>query len=150
MSRTLNMATLAIAVASILAGAVIAVLPAMVLALVHLFYNSAGGVLILLGNLLMLLPHPALPSAPGGSSLPYFQMLQDHLGAVLFRSLSGTILCCAAFAILINDDRQDRRLAAIVTACCGLAALIAGHDVAIVLTPAIAVGLLRLARSVKP
>jgi hypothetical protein len=138
---------LAIAVASTLAGAVIAILPAMILALVHLFYNSAGGVLILLGHLLMLLPHPAFSPSAGGPSLPLFQTLEDHLGEVLFRSLSGTVLCSIAFAILINDDRQERRFAWPVTACCGLAALIAGHDAAIALTPAIAVGVLRLVRS---
>jgi hypothetical protein len=138
---------LAIAVVSTLAGAVIAILPAMIVTLVHLFYNSAGGVLILLGNLLMLLPHPAILPGAGGPSLPLFQMLEDHFGEVLFRSLSGAILCSIAFVTLINDDRQERRVAWAVTACCGLAALIAGHDVAIALAPAIAVGLLRLVRS---
>jgi hypothetical protein len=146
MSRTLRLALLAIAVASTLAGAVIAILPALVLALVHLFYDSAGGVLILLGHLLMLLLQPALTPSAGGSSLPVFQMLRDHPEMVLFRSLTGAILCSVAFVILINDRGQERRFAWAVTACCALAALIVGHNAAIALLPAIAVGLLRLVR----
>ncbi len=147
MSRPLRLAILAIAVASTLAGAVIAILPALVLALVHLFYDSAGGVLILLGNLLMLLLHPAFAPGAGGSSLPVFQMLEDHWGIVLFRSLTGAILCSMAFAILINDRGQEKRFAWGVTICCALAALIVGHNAALALVPAIAVSLLRLVLS---
>ncbi|MEA2776528.1 MAG: hypothetical protein QOF90_1934, partial [Acetobacteraceae bacterium] len=58
MRQILRVSILVIAVASALAGAVTAVLPALVVALVTLFYNSAGGALILLGDLIGLLPYP--------------------------------------------------------------------------------------------
>lgn len=116
----------------------------MALALIHLFYDSAGGVLILLGNLLKLLPHPDLPTGSGGSSLPIFQRLEDNMGVVLFRSLASAILCSTAFVILVSVRRQERRLAWLVAASCIVAALLAGHGAGIALVPAIAVSLLRL------
>ncbi|HVY15181.1 MAG TPA: hypothetical protein VHB27_08140 [Rhodopila sp.] len=134
---------LAVAAASILAGAVIAILPALILSLVHLFYDSSGGILILLGNLLKLLPHPAFTPGAGGG-LPIFQALEDHVGLVLFRSLTGAVLCSIAFTMLIA-----RRRGWLVAACCCVAGLIAGHGAilalipAIVFAPAIAVGQFR-------
>jgi hypothetical protein len=51
MLRILRLSALIVAVASAFAGAVTAVLPALVVGLVTLFYNRAGGALTFLGNL---------------------------------------------------------------------------------------------------
>jgi hypothetical protein len=136
MSRRLHVVALAIAAASTLAGAVVAIFPALVIGVVTLFYDSAGGVLILLGSLISLLPHP--PATPqGGSALPIFQTLETGTGAVLLRSITATISCTMAFALLIASPRRaDRRIWLIIGSCCVVASIAGEHAVAMTLLPA--------------
>jgi hypothetical protein len=148
--KVFRRAGLAIAIASTAAGAIIAILPALVVAIVNLFYDSAGGVLILLGSLITLLPHPALAPAGGGSSLPAFQTLDAHVGLVLLRSLSATVLCSAAFAAIAGECRRGSRTPWLTVAGGSLgAAIIAGHAAAIALSPAIAISVFHLARATR-
>ncbi|HYZ21082.1 MAG TPA: hypothetical protein VE690_02890 [Rhodopila sp.] len=139
----------AVAGASALAGAALSVLPALVVALVTLFYNSAGGLLILLGSLINLLPRPSVPGA-GASSLPMFQVLQTGTAAVLSRSAAGTILCAAAFVLLVTPSRRQSRLVWLgITACAVLAAILGGRIIAWTLAPAIALGAAQAAASLR-
>ncbi|MEA2740729.1 MAG: hypothetical protein QOH05_4036 [Acetobacteraceae bacterium] len=143
--RVLDLAVLGIAIASILAGAAISVLPALVIGMVDLFYNSAGGVLILLGSLANLLPHVAVSGA-GGSGLPVFQTLGTNTAVVLLRSATGTVLCSIAAAMILasSPDRSHRSWLTIGL-CCLAAAIVGGSAVAWALVPALAVSAFRLA-----
>jgi len=133
--RFLSVAALAVAVASVTAGAVLAILPALVLGLVTLFYDSAGGVLILLGSLVNLLPHPVVPGA-GASSLPEFQMLRSDAALVLLRASIATVACAVAGAMMVARDRRPWVVSGL---CCGAAAVAGGREVALALIPAIIV-----------
>src|SRR6201996_9491745 len=129
---------LVVALTSLLAGAAIAVLPAMVLGLVKLFYNSAGGILILLGSIVNLLPHPSgAGSGAGSSDLPMFQLLTTSTTAVIIRSAAATVLCAIALMLLIAPDRRQARQSWLTAGLCSvLAALTGGELVALVLVPA--------------
>ena len=114
-------------------------MPALVVGIVELFYNSAGGFLVLLGRLVNLVPHP--PTAgQGGSSLPALQVLGTETGFVLARSVIGTALCAIA-AVLLLASRSDRREPSwlAVGICCVLGAVAGGWIVAATLVPALAV-----------
>ena len=135
MRRFLAFAALAVALASIVAGAVLSILPALVLGLVTLFYDSAGGVLILLGSLINLLPHPVVPTS-GSSPLPEFQMLRSDAAFVLLRASIATVACAVAGAMMVARDRRPWIVSGL---CCGAAAVAGGWEVALVLIPAIVV-----------
>lgn len=126
----------ALAIVSALAGAVVSLLPAVVIALVNLFYNSAGGVLILLGSLISLLPFPAGAGTGGSSHLPYFQTLGSSVLLVAARSVGATGLCCLGFALLVGGGRRPAWPA--IIACCAGAALLGGTDTAVAVAPAAA------------
>jgi hypothetical protein len=137
MPRMLRLAALAIAAASAMAGAVAAVLPALVLGFASLFYNGAGGALIFLGNLIGLLPHP-LGVIQGPSSLPIFRQLDT--GAVVLLSVAATVLCSVAAALVVAPIGDgDRRPWLVVGLCCLVAAIAGGHSVALCVVPAVAV-----------
>ena len=142
MRRFLGLAPLAVVFASVTVGAVLSIFPALVLGLVTLFYDSAGGVLVLIGSLISLLPHPVVPGA-GSSSLPEFQMLRSDAGLVLFRAAISTVSCAVAGAMMIARDRRPWVISGL---CCGVAAIAGGWEVALALMPAIGVcagGLIR-------
>ncbi len=116
-------------------------MPALVVGIVELFYNSAGGFLILLGGLINIVPRPALPGGGGGgSSLPVFQVLGTETGLVMVRSVTGTVLCVVAAALLISSGaaRKEPRWW-LVGGCCFLAAIDGGWIVGLTLVPALAV-----------
>jgi hypothetical protein len=138
MQNSSRYAVFAVALVSLLAGAAIAVLPAIVVGLVNLFYNSAGGILILLGAIVNLLPHPTGPAPGSGSAdLPVFQLLTTSTTAVVARSAAATILCAGAFMLLIAPDRRRyRRTWLTAGLCCLMAGLVGGELVALVLMPA--------------
>ncbi|HEY0185676.1 MAG TPA: hypothetical protein VGC09_22975 [Rhodopila sp.] len=145
MRRVLDLSVLVVAIASILAAAAISVLPALVVAMVNLFYNSAGGVLILLGSLASLLPNMAV-SGPGSSGLPVFQTLGTNTAMIVLRSAAGTVLCSIAAAmILAPPPSRTRRSWLRIGLCCLAAAIVGGQPVAWALVPALAVSALRLA-----
>jgi hypothetical protein len=128
-----------IAVASAFAGAVVALLPALVLAMVSLFYNSFGGVLIFLGSLLSLLPHPVMPGE-GGSWLPVFPQLDADNTVILIRSVVATVLCfLASTAMVASWGKQDLPLWLRFGLLCLLAAIAGGGSVAWLVLPAIAI-----------
>lgn len=111
----------------------------MVLAAVTLFYDSAGGVLIFLGSVLNLLPHPAVQNH-GGSSLPLFQRLDTDNTIILLRSAGATVLTFIAGMTMIASWRdQDRRFWLIFGGLCTFAALAGGWTVACAVAPAIAI-----------
>lgn len=130
---------------SMLAGAVLSVLPALVVGLVRLFYNSAGGVLILLGSLIDLLPRPGgigpggigpAGVGPGGGGMPAFQALDTDTTTVLMQSVLGTVLCAAAFVIvLMAARRRDLSLPFAAAICALAAARLGGRNVAMALAP---------------
>jgi hypothetical protein len=141
MPRILRLGALAVAVASALAGAVAAVLPALVVGFVSLFYNGAGAALIFLGNLIGLLPHP-FAAVQGTSSLPAFQQLGTNVDAVVLRSVAATILCSVAVAIAVAPaGGRNSRSWLVVGICCLLAAIAGGHPVALSVMPAIAISI---------
>ena len=142
-----RLALVIIALTSCIAGAVVSLMPALVVGLLQLFYNTAGGFLLLLGRLVTLVPDPAVPGQ-GRSSLPPLQYLGTESGLTLLRSATGTALCAIA-AVLLLASRSGRRepgwLA--VGLCCGLAAVAGGWTVAATLAPALAAsGLCLLSR----
>jgi hypothetical protein len=137
MPRILRLAALVIAAASALAGAVAAVLPALVVGLASLFYNGAGGALIFLGNLVGLLPRP-FGVIQGTSSLPVFRQLDA--GAVVLLSVAATVLCSVAAALVVAPTGDgNRRPWLVVGLCCLFAAIAGGHSVALCVIPAVAV-----------
>jgi hypothetical protein len=142
MHRILRLVALVIAVASALAGAVASVLPALVVGLVSLFYNGAGGALIFLGNLIGLLPHP-FAAVQGTSSLPAFRQLGTNVDAVVLRSVAATILCSIAVATIVVAPTGERngRPWLVVGICCLLAAIAGGHPVVLSVMPAIAISI---------
>ncbi len=144
--RVLRVLGLVVALASSLLGAVLAVLPALVVGFVTLFYNSAGKALIFLGNLIGLLPNP-FGAAGGGSSLPMFQQLDTHAGAVVLGSVVATILCSTATAVIVvsAQGRSGRHWLA-VGLCCVAAAIAGGRAVMLSVIPAIAISLGHLTR----
>jgi hypothetical protein len=107
MSRILRLLPLAVAVVSAFTGAVAAVFPAMVVAFVTLFYNSAGGVLIFLGNLISLLPQP-FSAAGSPSSLPAFPLLDMNTRAIVLWSVAASILCFIA-ALGPEPEQANRK-----------------------------------------
>jgi hypothetical protein len=124
-----------------LAGAVAAVLPALVVGFVSLFYNGAGGALIFLGNLIGLLPRP-FAAVQGTSSLPPFRQLGINVDAVVLRSVAATILCSVAVAIVVVPTAgRNGRSWLVVGICCLLAAIAGGHPVALSVLPAIAISI---------
>jgi hypothetical protein len=147
MPRILRLSALVIAVASAFAGAVTAVLPALVVGLVTLFYNSAGGALILLGDLIGLLPHP-FGVVQGTSSLPVFQQLDINAGAVVLWSAAATILCSVAAVVIVVAPTPVRNARSwLVTGlCCLLASIAGGRLVALSVIPAIAISIGHLTR----
>ena len=146
MPRILRIAALVIAAASALAGAVTAVLPALVIGLVSLFYNGVGGALLFLGNLIGLLPHP-FGTIQGTSSLPAFQQLHTNADVVVLRAVVATILCSVAAALVVAPrGGGDRRPWLTVGICCLLAAIVGGHSVALSVIPAVVVSVCHLIR----
>ena len=145
MNPHLHRLALAVVSASTLAGAVLSVLPALVIGLVTLFYNSAGGVLILLGSLISVLPHPSA-AAQGASSLPVFQILESGSAAALSRSAVGTILCSIAFTLVATPKRrQHTSIWLAIAACAALAAIAGGRIVGWTQAPAIALSAVHIA-----
>ena len=141
MARILRLVALVVAVASALAGAVAAVLPALVFGFVSLFYNGAGEALIFLGNLIGLLPRP-FAAVQGTSSLPAFRQLGTNVDAVVLRSVAATILCSVAVAVAVAPTAgRDGRPWLVVGICCLLAAITGGHPVAWSVMPAIAISI---------
>jgi hypothetical protein len=139
MRQILRVSILVIAVASALAGAVTAVLPALVVALVTLFYNSAGGALILLGDLIGLLPYP-FGVVQGTSSLPVFQQLNTNADAVVLRSAAATLLCSVAAVVVVAPTRvRDAQSWVVTGLCCLFASVVGGRSVAWSVIPAIAI-----------
>ncbi|HQT78977.1 MAG: hypothetical protein B7Z80_20435 [Rhodospirillales bacterium 20-64-7] len=137
MRQGLHLAIVVIAAASTLAGAVVAIFPALVIGIVTLFYDSAGGVLIILGSLISVLPHPS-STGQGDSSLPIFQTLETGNSFVLLRSATATIACATAFALLVAPHRRcDRRIWLTAGLCCLLASIVGERTLAIVLLPAL-------------
>lgn len=137
-----HLAILVIAVISALMGAVLSVLPALVLGLVTMFYNSTGGILIFLGSLLPTLPHPVIVSN-GSSALPIFQQLGGNLGIIMVQSAIATLLCSIAAATMVMSLASGRngRLWLMVGLCCLFAAIIGGRFVACAVVPAIAISI---------
>jgi hypothetical protein len=141
MPRILGVLAPVVTVVSALAGAVVAVLSALVVGLVSLFYNGAGGALIFLGNLIGLLPRPFV-AVSGTSSLPAFRQLGANVDAIVLRSVAATILCSVAVAIVVaSTGGLNGRSWLAVGICCLLAALAGGHPVALSVMPAIAVSI---------
>ncbi len=134
-----RLAGLAIAVGSCVVGAVVSLMPALVVGIVELFYNSAGGFLILLGGLVHLAPASVMPGG-GGSSLPVFQVLGTDTGIVLAQSIIGAVLCVIAAALLLasRSTRKDPKWL-VVGICCILAGIAGGWVVALMLVPALVV-----------
>jgi hypothetical protein len=125
-----------IAIASLLAASVVAIFPALIMLIVTLFYDSAGGVLVLLGSLISVLPHPTAP-AQGGGGLPMFQVLQTGTRGLLVRSVLGTGACALALGLFIGCRRgRDRRPLLIALLCCLVASVACGWIVAAGLAPA--------------
>lgn len=139
-----------VAALSALSGLVLAVLPALVVGFVTLFYNSAGGVLIFLGNLIGLVPD-RLGTRPGGSSLPLFQQLDTHAGAIVLRSASAAILCSIALVAAVASlhaapaRKGSSRPWLLVGSCCLLAAMVGGQMVTLAVLPAIVSSAAKLA-----
>lgn len=140
LQQGLRFAVLVTAITSAVMGAVLSVLPALILALVTLFYNSTGGILIFLGSLLFTLPHPVI-TGHGASTLPVFQHLNSDPVTVLLRSATGTLLCSIAAVVMIVVPRRGRssRFWLMVTLCCLFAATAEGHSVALSVVPAMAI-----------
>jgi hypothetical protein len=146
MLQILRVSILVIAVASALAGAVTAVLPALVVALVTLFYNSAGGALILLGDLIGLLPYP-FGVVQGTSSLPVFQQLNTNTDAVVLRSAAATLLCSVAAVVVVAPTRvRDAQSWVVMGLCCLFASVVGGRSVTWSVIPAIAISVGHLIR----
>ena len=144
--RILHVSALVVAVASAFAGAVTAVLPALVVGLVTLFYNSAGGTLILLSDLIGLLPLP-LGAVHSTSSLPVFQQLNTNGDAVVLRSAAATILCSVAAVVVVAPTRVgNARSWVVMGLCCLLASIVGGRSVAFSVIPAIAISVGHLTR----
>lgn len=81
-------------------------LPALILGLVTMFYNSAGGFLIFLGSLIPVLPHPVI-AGHGSSGLPAFQQLDSDPGIVMLRSGAATLLCSIAATMMMVRPSGD-------------------------------------------
>jgi hypothetical protein len=146
MRQILRVSILVIAVASALAGAVTAVLPALVVALLTLFYNSAGGALILLGDLIGLLPYP-FGVVQGTSALPVFQQLNTNADAVVLRSVAATLLCSVAVVVVVAPTRvRDAQTWMVMGLCCLFASVVGGRSVAWCVIPAIAISAGHLTR----
>jgi hypothetical protein len=141
MPRILGGVALVVTVASALAGAVAAVLSALVVGLVSLFYNGTGGALIFLGSLIGLLPRPFV-AVNGTSSLPAFRQLGTNVDAIVLRSVAATILCSVAVAIVVaSTGRRNGRSWLAVGLCCLLAAIVGDRPVALSVMPAVAVSI---------
>ena len=139
MPRVLQVMVLSIAVASMVAAAILALLPVMVLGLVTLFYNSIGGLLIFLGSLISLLPLSAGMSQ-GGSSLPIFQRLATDPGEIVLQSVSTATLCAiAATAIMAQDGKRNSRTWSVAGLCCLLASFVGGRLIMLCLMPAVVI-----------
>jgi len=132
---------LVVAVVSSLLGAVLAVLPALLIGFVTLFYNSAGGALIFLGNLIGLLPNP-FGAVQDAASLPVFQQLDTHAGAVMLGSAVATILCSTAVAaIVVPAQGRSGRHWLTAGLCCIVASMTGGRAVTLSVIPAIAISI---------
>lgn len=128
-----------IAIASAAAGAVLAVLPAVVIALISLFYNSLGDVLTLIGTFIGLIPGDPLPSQGSGAA-PVFPFLHAGMTLTILRSVAATALGSVATFMLVSTPAMRPRGAWIaIGLCCAAAAAIGGHQASVVLLPAIVV-----------
>lgn len=137
MRHALRVAIPGVAIASTIVGASFSALPVLILGLVTLFYDSVGGILILLGHLVSVWP---APGAGAGSGLPAFQLLPGETAGILLRSVPATILCSVAAVTLIAPGRgRGRRDWTIAALCCVAAALLGGAPVAVGLAPAVVI-----------
>ena len=136
--RKLRLLVVIAAVSGVLAGAGLAMLPALVLGMVTMFYNGTGGILIFLGSLIPAMPHFA-DVGQGRSALPVFQQLESSPTTVILRSLAVTTLCAVAVALIMATYRRrsDGRFWLMAGLCCLLAAVAGGRLVAFCLIPAI-------------
>lgn len=134
-----------VAIASAAAGAVLAVLPAVIIVLISLFYNSLGDVLTLIGTFLGLIPGNPLPSQGSGAP-PVFPFLHVGMTVIVLRSVAATALgSVATFMLVTTRAIQPRGFWVGIGLCCVAAAVIGGHQAGLVLLPAIVVSVAGIA-----